>query len=272
MAIRLASPLYLVREDCERDLAAVLHRLAQIGFDGIEFLGFFGHSARQVRAMLDQEGLEALGNHVPFGELSARPQEVLEFHRQVGCRYLTVSELPLEEFGAVSSRLDELAQKAAQAGIRLLYHNHDGELIEHKEGMEVLEYILTHTRPQSLALEPDLGWIEISGGSCERYLKAFADRCPVIHLKDYYASDTSKLGRVREFVPARGTAQRGHFEFRPTGYGILNLPKLMPLCLNCRPEWFVMDHDLSYERDPYEDLRLSLEYTRWLLSIQPSDR
>ena len=76
MAIRLASPLYLVREDCERDLAAVLHRLAQIGFDGVEFLGFFGHSAQQVRAMLDWEGLEALGNHVPFGELSARPQEV----------------------------------------------------------------------------------------------------------------------------------------------------------------------------------------------------
>ena len=129
----------------------------RLGLTGLNFWAFFGHSAQQVRAMLDREGLEALGNHVPFGELSARPQEVLEFHRQVGCRFLTVSELPLEEFGAVSGRLDELAQKASQAGIRLLYHNHDGELIEHKEGMEVLEYILTHTRPQSLALEPGSG-------------------------------------------------------------------------------------------------------------------
>lgn len=269
MGIRMASPLYIVREDCERDLSSVLHRLAQIGFEGIEFLGFFGHSAQEVRAMLDREGLAALGNHVPFGELSGRPDDVLEFHRQVGCGFLTVSELPLEELSAVSARLDELADKARQAGIRLLYHNHDRELIDRKEGVEVLDYILTHTKPSSLALEPDLGWMEIGGGSCERYLKMYRDRCPVIHLKDYYSSDNSKLGRVREFVPARGTAQRGHFEFRPTGYGILNLPKLMPLCLECRPDWFVTDHDLSYEREPYEDLRLSLEYTRSLLALQP---
>ena len=73
---------------------------------------------------------------------------------------------------------------------------------------------------------------------------------------------------MRDFVPARGGADRGHFEFRPTGYGVLNLPKLMPLCLDCEPAWFVMDHDLAYERDPYEDLKLSLDYTRALLKMQ----
>lgn len=110
--------------------------------------------------------------------------------------------------------------------------------------------------------------MEIGGGDCADYLRAYADRCPVIHLKDYYSSDNSKLGRVREFVPARGTAERGHFEFRPTGYGVLNLPKLMPLCLKCEPEWFVIDHDLAYERDSYDDLKLSLDYTRALLAMQ----
>ena len=72
---------------------------------------------------------------------------------------------------------------------------------------------------------------------------------------------------MREFVPQRGTAERGHFEFRPTGYGVLNLPRLMPLCLRCHPEWFVMDHDLAYERDIYSDLKLSLDYVRGLLSL-----
>ena len=40
MTIRMASPLYIVRQDCEKDLFAVLRRLAEAGFDGIEFLGF----------------------------------------------------------------------------------------------------------------------------------------------------------------------------------------------------------------------------------------
>ena len=54
MTIRMASPLYIVRQDCEKDLFAVLRRLAEVGFDGIEFLGFFGHGAKEVRQKLDE--------------------------------------------------------------------------------------------------------------------------------------------------------------------------------------------------------------------------
>lgn len=268
MTIRMGSPLYIVRADCEKDLFAVLRRLKEVGFDGIEFLGFFGHGAKEVRQQMADLGLDALGNHVPFKDLAADAEGVLDFHQEVGCEYLTVADLPLENFSNVAETLDRIAEKARARGMRLLFHNHDGELIDRVEGVEALQYILDNTRPETLALEPDLGWMEVGGGDCARYLTRYRDRCPVIHLKDYYSSDNSKLGRVREFVPARGGADRGHFEFRPTGYGVLNLPKLMPLCLNCKPNWFVMDHDLAYERDPYEDLKLSLDYTRALLKMQ----
>lgn len=265
---KIASPLYIVRNECEKDLSAVLKKLAEIGYDGIEFLGFFGHTKEEVKQMLVDNGLEALGNHVPYADLCKDAEEIFAFHAYIGCSYLTVAELPLENFAEVSAKLDELAAKAKAAGITLLYHNHDQELIEKTDGKENLAYILDNTRKATLSLEPDLGWIEIGGGCCEKYLKDYADRCPVIHLKDYYSSDNSKLGRVREFVPARGTAERGHFEFRPTGYGVLNLPKLMPLCLACDPEWFVMDHDLAYERDSFYDLKLSIDFFRALLAMQ----
>jgi hypothetical protein len=45
------------------------------------------------------------------------------------------------------------------------------------------------------------------------------------------------------------------------------LPRLMPMCLSCAPEWFVMDHDLAYERDSFADLKLSLDYVKTLLSL-----
>ena len=266
-SIKMASPLYILREDCQRDLAGVLQKLAQIGFDGIEFLGFFGHSAQEVKQMLEENHLEALGNHVPYAELLADAEGILAFHEAVGCRYLTVADLPLQDLPAVSAALDDLARKAKQHSIRLLYHNHDQELIEKTDDQENLSYLMDRIRPETLALEPDLGWMEIGGGDPAWYLRTYRDRCPVIHLKDYYATDNRLLGRVREFVPARGTAERGLFEFRPTGYGVLNLPKLMPLCLACDPEWMVMDHDLAYERDSYEDLRLSLEYTKTLIAM-----
>jgi len=265
--IKMASPLYIVREECQRDLAGVLKKLADIGFEGIEFLGFFGHTAEEVKHMLDENHLEALGNHVPYAELLADAEGILSFHEAVGCRYLTVAELPLDDFAGVSAILDDLAVRAKAHGIRLLYHNHDQELIEKTEDQENLAYIMDHTKADTLALEPDLGWIAIGGGDPAHYLRTYAERSPVIHLKDYFTTDHSLLGRVREFVPARGTAERGHFEFRPTGYGVLNLPALLPLCLACRPEWFVMDHDLAYERDSFEDLKLCLNYVRTLLAM-----
>jgi sugar phosphate isomerase/epimerase len=271
--IKLASPLYILREACANDLFSVLKKLKAIGFDGVEFLGFFGHDAAEVRRCLDDIELRALGNHVPYQRLIEAMDEALDFHAAVGCSYITVSDWQVPGFPGSPTWEETLgglintSQQAQKYGITLLYHNHDNELIDHVNGRELLDVIMESTPKQVLSMEPDLGWIEIGGGNCEYYLAKYVDRCPVIHLKDYYSSDRSKHGFVRDFVPQRGTAERGHFEFRPTGYGVLNLARLMPLCLKCAPEWFVLDHDLAYERDSFVDLKLSLDYVKALLPL-----
>lgn len=262
-----ASPLYILRERCAEDLKAVIFRLKEIGFDGIEFLGLFGHDPAEVRGWLDEAGIRALGDFVSYEDLAYRTDEVLSAHETLGCSYLTVTSLPLDDFEAVSERLDVLAEKAASKGMRLHYHNHSEELIDERIGQTVLSYILDHTDPESLLFEPDLGWIDIGGGNCDEYLYKYGKRCHVLHFKDYFCTNRGLLGRVSEFVPARGSADRGYFEFRPTGYGVMNYPELMPLCLRCDPEWIVTDHDLAYERDPFEDLKLSLDYTKALWRI-----
>jgi sugar phosphate isomerase/epimerase len=271
--IKLASPLYILREQCANDLFAVLKRLKDIGFDGVEFLGFFGHAASEVRRCLDDIELRALGNHVPYQSILNNLDATLDFHASVGCRYITVGDWPVSglpgspDWDQTLGALIKISEQARKYGITLLYHNHDNELIDHVDGHELLDVIMRATPKQVLSLEPDLGWIEIGGGDCAYYLARYVDRCPVIHLKDYYSADNSRLGRVRDFLPRRGSAERGHFEFRPTGYGVLNLARLMPLCLNCAPEWFVMDHDLAYERDSFADLKLSLDYVKGLLAL-----
>jgi hypothetical protein len=42
----------------------------------------------------------------------------------------------------------------------------------------------------------------------------------------------------------------------------------MPKILECNPLWITTDHDLSYERDTYEDMKIGLDYTKYLVSIQ----
>jgi sugar phosphate isomerase/epimerase len=271
--VKMASPLYILREQCAVDLFSVLRKLKDIGFDGVEFLGFFGHGADEVRRCLDDLEFRALGNHVSYQSFLHDMDATLDFHAAVGCGYITVGDLGASGFpgspnwGQTLAGLTKISEQAHKYGITLLYHNHDHELIDHVDGRELLDAILSSTPKQVLSFEPDLGWIEIGGGNCEDYLTRYVDRCPVIHLKDYYSTDRSKHGFVRDFLPQRGSAERGYFEFRPTGYGVLNLARLMPMCLSCAPEWFVMDHDLAYERDSFADLKLSLDYVKTLLSL-----
>ena len=88
----------------------------------------------------------------------------------------------------------------------------------------------------------------------------------MLHFKDVYADDYQKIA-----MQAPGERKRdpaiGGFEFRPTGYGTVNFPALMPLMEACNPRWLIADHDLAYGRDNYADLKLSVDYMKTLVDV-----
>lgn len=251
---KIGSPLYILRDKCSKDLFGVLERLAEIGFDGIEFLGFFGHIPAEIKNKLDACGLKAVGNHVPFNEFTQNTQKVIEDHKTLGCGYITISAPPEGlfsegEYARFKEGIAAVGEMMNAAHMKLLFHNHAEELNISTGKKAVLENIFDDICPGSLYFEPDLGWIQIGGGNPSHYLKKYKDRCPVIHFKDYYPLED------------------GSYEFRPTGYGVMDNAALYGLSLDCNPEWYVMDHDCSYSRDEFDDLRLSLEYFRNLIKI-----
>jgi sugar phosphate isomerase/epimerase len=251
----IGSPLFILREDCKRDLMQVLERLAGIGFDGVEFLGLFGHSAGKIRSKLDSCGLRAVGDHVPYGEFSAETERVINDRLEMGCGYVTIappdgSGLPGgADYPRTVETLNRIGEAVSKAGMTLLFHNHAEELRQKVDGKTVLEHLLDDV-PKNLALEADLGWMHIGGADPFYYLRKYGGRCPVVHFKDYMP-DGEK------------------FVFRPTGYGVMDNAGLYyeTLRLNPRPKWYIMDHDDAYQRDSFEDLRLSLEYFRNLMKL-----
>ena len=74
---KIASPLFILREECQKDLMRVIEKLGNLGFDGIEFLGLFGHNPVDIKKKLDSCGLEALGDHVPFDDFAAHTAQVI---------------------------------------------------------------------------------------------------------------------------------------------------------------------------------------------------
>ena len=64
MRIPIALQLYSIRHDCERDLPGTLKAVAEMGYEGVEFAGYYGRSAAELRAMLDDLGLAVAGTHI----------------------------------------------------------------------------------------------------------------------------------------------------------------------------------------------------------------
>ena len=53
-----AYQLYSAREDASNDLEGVLDQLSRMGYEGVEFAGFFEKTAKEVRKLLKHTGLK----------------------------------------------------------------------------------------------------------------------------------------------------------------------------------------------------------------------
>ena len=259
---KIGSPLFILREECGKDLFVVLEKLAKIGYEGIEFLGLFGHKPQDIRKKLDSCGLTAIGDHVGFNEFAENINKVIEEHKELGCGYITINELRSfcspnsdglpggDNYPRTIETIERIGESMNKSDMKLLFHNHADELKHKVNDKTILENLMDDTRPDLLYLEPDLGWMSIGGADPAYYLEKYKNRCPVVHFKDY--------------MP-----QKDSFLFKPTGYGIMNNAVLYELSLTCepKPEWYIMDHDCAYERDIYFDLKISLEYFKNLMMV-----
>ena len=63
--------LYSVGADMGKDVYATLKRTAELGYTGVEFAGYFGIPAEQMKAWLDELGLKAYSSHTNvFGDFA----------------------------------------------------------------------------------------------------------------------------------------------------------------------------------------------------------
>lgn len=93
--IPIALQLYSVRHDAEADLAGTLAAVADMGYEGVEFAGFHGYAAENVRAMADAAGLVIVGNHTPYAALQdGTLAETIAYHKVLGSICMVVPGLP----------------------------------------------------------------------------------------------------------------------------------------------------------------------------------
>ena len=186
---RIGVQLYTLRDLAAKDLAGTLAQVAQIGYKEVEFAGYHGKSAREVRAMLDANRLTAPSAHIGLEIIEKNTAQVFDDARIVGHEYITVPFLmpdqrrTLDDFRRIATRLNVVGRAANEAGLKVAYHNHDFEL-KPIDGMMPLEVMMAATDPSLVSFEMDVYWVTNAGSSPTDWLDRHGDRISMLHLKD----------------------------------------------------------------------------------------
>lgn len=269
--IPVAVQLYSVREALEKDFFGVLTQIQAMGYAGVEFAGFYGHSAKEVRTFLDKIGLKAVSSHVPLDALLADTSGTLAYHKELGCHFIAVPWLDeprrpgTARWPEVVTQVKSLGQACQAAGIQLLYHNHDFEFTK-LDGRYALDLLYEAVPMPLLATEIDTCWVKVSGVDPAAYLRQYQGRSPVVHLKDFILVGDAKGKDLYALIDNTGkdnktaTVDRNAFDFRPLGKGMQDIPAILAACGDAGTQWVVVEQDRSTERPPMEAVKISRDY------------
>ena len=192
-------------------------------------------------------------------------QKIVDDCKTLDCNYLRMGMIPLDILGDKGKILDfvqkaeSVAKRLDEYGIQFYYHNHAVEFQKY-DGELLLDIIKNNS--SKLGFEIDVHWVARAGVNPVEILKNYTGRIGLLHLKDYRIGVVDLNG-----VTDRATyVQRVHnnIEFAELGEGTLNIKEIIEAGLLYGSEYFIIEQDDTYGRDPYESLKISANHLREL--------
>jgi len=189
--IPIGLQVYSVRGEAQKDLAGVLAQVAEMGYEGVEFAGYYNWPAEKIRKVLDQHGLKCCGTHTAvtamLGDEFAR---TVEFNKTIGNKNLIAPGIPgnmqptnKQAWVLFAKLMTELAGKANEQGMRVGYHNHAGEF-DGKDGYIPWEVFASNSG-KDVILQVDIGHVARAGADPAKYMQMFPGRLTTVHVKDF---------------------------------------------------------------------------------------
>jgi sugar phosphate isomerase/epimerase len=190
--------LYSVRNECKKDLAGTIAAVAKMGYQGVEFAGYYETPAKDLRKLLDDHGLHCCGTHTAFETLSdANLSATIEFNRILGNKFLIVPYLAVEDADArqtwlkYAERFNVLVDKVKPHGMWVGYHSHQGDF-KPIDGVMPWDIFFGNTRKE-VCMQIDTGNTRDGGGDPVSFLTKYPGRSRTIHLKEYSATNKNAI-------------------------------------------------------------------------------
>jgi sugar phosphate isomerase/epimerase len=193
--IPLALELYSLREDSAKDFPSVIRAVGAMGYDAVEFAGYHGHSAEELRDLLAEAGLKCAGTHTSLDSISDENIEATaKFNATFGNPYLIVPGVPNDYRGSrdgalkLAEKLTQASKTAAEFGAFVGYHNHDWEFAPIGENGDFALELLAINTPPEVILQVDTGNAQEAGADPIEFIDKWKNRIVTVHLKPFAAN------------------------------------------------------------------------------------
>jgi sugar phosphate isomerase/epimerase len=256
--------LYTVRQLMKDDFPGTLAKVAGVGYKEVEFAGLYNRTPKEVRAILDQNGLRSPSGHVPYATVEKQWPETIEAAHVLGQKFIVCPWIDEKQRTADGmKRAAELFNKAGEtsrkAGVQFAYHNHSWEFspLEGLGGKTVYDYLLENTDPKDVKMEMDLCWISVTGNDPLTYFQKYPGRFPLVHVKDWVKDGTTSPEFAGAFGPAKYTGRMAD-----VGQGSIDWKRIFADSTQAGIQHYFVENDEP--KSPLEDIRVSYEYLHGL--------
>lgn len=245
--------LYGVKHTMAKDFEGTLAAIAEMGYEYVEFAGYHGKSAEELKAVLDKYGLKCISVHQGLDFYDDDPVGKMNFLKTFGVKYSIIPWYN-KDLLAGNEKWPETAEKFRAAarmlyenGMLLGYHNHDFEFKKY-DGKYLHDYICEAIPEEMFEPQFDTCWVHYAGIDPVKKIREFAGRVTVVHLKDFVCKNLA-AGPVYALIDTDGNAKGGGdrtesgFEYRPLGQGLQDVRAILEACEECGTEYIIVEQD-----------------------------
>lgn len=248
---KIGVQLYSLRELLEKDFEGTIRSVSEIGYDCVEFAGYYDRSADEINEILKKYNLTVPSVHQRYDDFLENGEEKIQFLKDIGVKYLAIPGIWLENFKenpSLEKIVDDVKSVVALAekySMPVLYHNHAHEFTSYN-GKYNLEWLLEETGNKIMP-ELDVCWVRFAGIDPAEYMRNYKNRLPVVHMKDFTYGE-SKTEPV----------------MRPVGDGEVDVKAVLEAAEECGTEYLIVEQDNFTDIEPLEAVEKSLKYLRSL--------
>ncbi len=178
--------LYSLRDDTKIDHLGTLKKVAEMGYENVEFAGYYGMNGKEMKDYLDSLGMKAISSHLGYNCFTDHFKEEVEFNHAVGNDTIVLAYYGIKTIEDAKRSVDEIGKMAdafIKEGFKFGYHNHAFEFAPLDDnGTCGMDYIRTI---QNVKLQPDVFWVKTAGLDPVKFIKENAGKILAVHMKEY---------------------------------------------------------------------------------------